>query len=652
MRKAQILAEYRSRIGCTLQGQRKQARCRQRGGCRLKQWHGVAQIRQQIAGKHQIGLLRPWQQKGDGIRSFKFAIDRLPPCLRQHGVAEIAADQLCAKFCKTGTDEAGTATEIEGGGESRRTRLVAADGLDSFAKTMRPVIIQRAGEMRVEAARILVEQRHDIGRRHIPIRRFPSESRKEQARAQPVVRLDGERPEEGRRGIGQARRKPRLAELKPGRRVGRGAFDRLLEHLDSGRMVAIGDATAAIGKATVGDEIAGGLVGCTHAGSRIWVSGRVESNRGAHERDDGRPAASYVDPMASLKPTDILKITPQGLYCPPGDFHVDPIRPVPRALITHGHADHARIGHAHVLATAQTLAIMAVRYGEDFAGSSQAAALGERLTVGGTTVSFHPAGHVLGSAQIAIEAGGVRIVASGDYKRAPDPTCLPFEVIPCDVFITEATFGLPVFRFGDTGIEVEKLLRSVSLFPDRAHLVGAYSLGKAQRVVALIRAAGYDRPIFMHGAMERLMAFYAEMGIPLGEMRKVSLKDRAKLGGEIVLCPPSALKDLWSRRFPDPVAAFASGWMRTKARARQKGIELPLVISDHADWPGLCATIDQTGAAEIWVTHGQEDALVHWCRATGRIAKPLHMIGYGDEGDTGEGQPEDGTAGAFAETAA
>ena len=337
-----------------------------------------------------------------------------------------------------------------------------------------------------------------------------------------------------------------------------------------------------------------------------------------------------------LRPTDILKITPQGLYCPPGDFHIDPIRPVPRALITHGHADHARAGHDAVLATEETLAIMATRYGENFAQTTQIATLGEIVTIGDTVVSFHPAGHVFGSAQIAIEAGGTRIVASGDYKRAADPTCLPFEVVPCDVFITEATFGLPVFQFGDTRDEIAKLLHSLQLFPERAHLVGAYSLGKAQRVVALIREAGYDKTIFMHGAMERLMGFYAERGIPLGPLQKVLATERGKLAGEIILCPPSALKDLWSRRFPDPVAAFASGWMRTKARARQKGIELPLVISDHADWNGLCKTIAETGASEIWVTHGQEDALVHWCQSQGLKAKPLHMIGYGDEGDVSD----------------
>ncbi|KQP10046.1 MAG: ligase-associated DNA damage response exonuclease [Methylobacterium sp.] len=338
--------------------------------------------------------------------------------------------------------------------------------------------------------------------------------------------------------------------------------------------------------------------------------------------------------------SDLLTLTREGLYCPLGDFHVDPTWPVPRALITHGHADHARAGHGQVLATGQTLRIMAVRYGEDFCTTRQEAHLGEDIRIGDVTVRFAPAGHVLGSAQIAIQARGVRVVVSGDYKRAPDPTCLPFEVMPCDVFITEATFGLPVFRMPDTRDEVQKLLDSVALFPERAHIVGAYALGKAQRVMALLRQAGYDRPIYLHGAMEKLTELYKQEGIPLGETPKVVAAERGKLHGAIVLCPPSAIQDVWSRKFPDPVASFASGWMRVRARARQKGAELPLCISDHSDWPDLCRTIRETGAGEVWVTHGQEDALVHWCGTQGIKAKPLHLLGYGDDGEAEPGVAE------------
>jgi putative mRNA 3-end processing factor len=331
-----------------------------------------------------------------------------------------------------------------------------------------------------------------------------------------------------------------------------------------------------------------------------------------------------------MRPEDILALTPAGVCCKRGGFHIDPTRPVEKALITHGHSDHARAGHGAVLATRETLDIMRLRYGGNFADATQAVSYGETLTLGGTRVSFHPAGHVLGSAQILVEAGGHRIVASGDYKDVADPTCAPFEVVPCDTFITEATFGLPVFRHHDAVGEIGKLLHSVALFPDRAHLVGAYSLGKAQRVIAMLRAAGYDKPVYLHGAMETITRYYQSRGIELGPVELVRGARKAELAGTITICPPSAMGDLWSRRFPDPVVAFASGWMRVRARARQRGVTLPLVISDHADWDGLTATIDATGASEVWVTHGQEDALVHWCTARGLKARPLD-IGYGDE---------------------
>ena len=334
-----------------------------------------------------------------------------------------------------------------------------------------------------------------------------------------------------------------------------------------------------------------------------------------------------------MRPEDILVPTPAGVCCKLGGFHIDPTRPVERALITHAHSDHARAGHGAVLATQETLDLMRLRYGENFAGSIQPARYGESVSLGGAKVTFHPAGHVLGSAQIAVEANGLRVVASGDYKNVPDPTCAPFELVPCDVFITEATFALPVFRHGDADGEIAKLLHSVALFPERAHLVGAYSLGKAQRVIALLRKAGYEAPIYLHGAMESITRYYAGRGIALGELRAVRGASKAELAGTITLCPPSALNEIWARRFPDPVTAFASGWMRIRARARQNGVALPLVISDHADWDGLTATVTATGAGEIWVTHGQEDALVHWCATRGLKARPLDIVGYGEEDD-------------------
>src|SRR5436309_4676817 len=196
-----------------------------------------------------------------------------------------------------------------------------------------------------------------------------------------------------------------------------------------------------------------------------------------------------------MRPLDILIPTAAGRCCRRGGFHIDPVRPVERAVITHGHSDHARPGHGAVLATQETLDMMRLRYGDNFARTTQAVRYGEKLRVGDICIKFHPAGHVLGSAQIAVSCKDTCIVASGDYKDAPDPTCAPFEVVPCDVFITEATFGLPVFRHGNAALEVRKLLASVALFPERAHLVGAYSLGKAQRVFAMIRQTGYDGPI-------------------------------------------------------------------------------------------------------------------------------------------------------------
>jgi putative mRNA 3-end processing factor len=249
---------------------------------------------------------------------------------------------------------------------------------------------------------------------------------------------------------------------------------------------------------------------------------------------------------------------------------------------------------------------------------------------------------VLGSAQVRVECNGLRVVASGDYKDVADPTCAPFEPVACDVFITEATFGLPVFRHHDAEGEIARLLRSLALFPERAHLLGAYTLGKAQRLMAMLRAARYEKAIYIHGAVEAVTRYYQRRGIDLGQIELVRGANKADLAGQIIICPPSAMGDLWSRRFPDPVMAFASGWMRVRARARQRGVTLPLVISDHADWDGLTATIAATGASEIWVTHGQEDALVHWCRSKGLKARPLDIVGYGDEeeGDVAAGEAE------------
>lgn len=336
-----------------------------------------------------------------------------------------------------------------------------------------------------------------------------------------------------------------------------------------------------------------------------------------------------------MNPRDLLHSRPEGLYCPKGDFFIDPVRPVARALITHGHADHARAGHSAVMATRETLDIMEIRYGAEFAGSRQEAQLGQTVRLDGVEVTFHPAGHVLGSAQICVEHGGLRIVASGDYKRSRDPTCLPFEPIQCDVFVTEATFALPVFVHPPAADEIGRLLKSRDQFPERTHIVGAYGLGKAQRVIAHLRESGYSAPIPIHGAVQRLCEYYQARGLDLGPLEPATTDDTAAAprAGAIVIAPPSAISDRWSRRFADPVAAFASGWMRIRQRARQRGVELPLIISDHADWTELTRTIIDTGAEEVWVTHGREEALVRWCELNGIVARPLHLTGYEDEAE-------------------
>ena len=337
-------------------------------------------------------------------------------------------------------------------------------------------------------------------------------------------------------------------------------------------------------------------------------------------------------PSATPKPESWVRVMPQGLYVEPGNFFIDPTRPVERAVVTHGHADHARPGNRHVLATPGTLAIMQARYGDD-AGALQALDYDAPIEIDGVRLWLAPAGHVLGSAQAVVEWRGCRVVVSGDYKRRFDPTCAPFEVVTCDVFVTEATFGLPVFRHPPDDEEIAKVLRSLELFPDRAHLIGVYALGKCQRVIMLLRHAGYDRPIYIHGALENLCNLYRRLGVELGELRMATDATKEELKGQIVLSPPAASSDRWSRRLPDPITAVASGWMRVRQRARQRGVELPLVISDHADWDELLQTMQDVEAGEIWVTHGREEALIHAAGLMGKRARALALVGYEDEED-------------------
>jgi putative mRNA 3-end processing factor len=325
-----------------------------------------------------------------------------------------------------------------------------------------------------------------------------------------------------------------------------------------------------------------------------------------------------------------IKAHPEGIYVAPADAWIDPSQPKARAWITHGHSDHARAGHGAVLATPETLAIMEVRCGPQ---NAQPIAYDETVRVGDVSVRFVPAGHVLGSAQIVMEHGGERVVVSGDYKRRPDPTCPCFVPVPCDIFITEATFGLPVFRHPETGSEIDRLLHRLHSDPSRCVLVGAYALGKAQRIITELRARGHDDPIYFHGAIERLNQLYESFGIELGELRHASGATKQDMAGHIVIAPPSALNDRWSRRLPDPVTAMASGWMRIRQRARQRNVELPLIISDHADWDELTMTIRELEPAEVWITHGREEALMHWCTTHQIKACELNLVGHEDEDD-------------------
>jgi putative mRNA 3-end processing factor len=321
---------------------------------------------------------------------------------------------------------------------------------------------------------------------------------------------------------------------------------------------------------------------------------------------------------------------PEGIYVRPADAWIDPSEPKPKAMITHGHSDHARGGHGAVLATSETLAIMECRYGPQ---PGQPIAYGDPLRVGEVDVSFVPAGHVLGSAQIVLEHKGEKVVVSGDYKRRSDPTCACFVPVPCDIFISEATFGLPVFRHPETGSEIDRLLHRLHADPSRCVLVGAYALGKAQRIITELRVRGHEDPIYFHGAIERLNQLYESFGVRLGELRHTAQATKQEMAGHIVIAPPGALNDRWSRRLPDPVTAMASGWMRIRQRARQRNVELPLVISDHADWDELTMTIRELEPSEVWITHGREEALKHWCMTHQIKACELNLVGYEDEDD-------------------
>ncbi|PKV12551.1 ligase-associated DNA damage response exonuclease [Xanthomonas prunicola] len=326
---------------------------------------------------------------------------------------------------------------------------------------------------------------------------------------------------------------------------------------------------------------------------------------------------------------DLVVLGPEGLYCPQGDFHIDPWRPVRRAVITHGHGDHARSGMGEYHCTRESLSILQWRLGEQVYHTH---ADGEAFQLGRARVSLHPAGHVLGSAQVRIEVDGEVWVASGDYKRQPDPTCKPFEVVPCDTFITEATFGLPVYRWPDTSDVAADIAawRRECAERGEAAILYCYALGKAQRVLAELRA-WETQPALLHGAVAVGVEVYRQAGIPMLETQPVSEHARgADYAGQLVIAPPSAAGSAWIRRFRSAQQGFASGWMRIRGNRRRRNYDRGFVVSDHADWPDLLRTIEETGAQRVIATHGNTDALIQHLRERG-VAAEAFRTDFGAE---------------------
>lgn len=325
---------------------------------------------------------------------------------------------------------------------------------------------------------------------------------------------------------------------------------------------------------------------------------------------------------------DLITVTPQGLYCPPGDFHIDPWRPVARAVITHGHSDHARYGSQRYLCQKDCAPILRKRLGDV---GIEALDYGARIDVNGVTVSLHPAGHVLGSAQVRIEYKGQVWVASGDYKTEPDGVSAPFEPVRCHVFISESTFGLPIYRWRSQPEiigEIDDWWRE-NAQAGRASVIFAYGLGKAQRIIGNVDAS--IGPILCHGAIEPINAIYRAQGVALPETKSVSdFPDKAALSSALVIAPPSAAGSTWLKRFGEHSDAFASGWMQIRGNRRRRGVDQGFALSDHADWPGLLDAIHATGAERVYATHGAVGALTRFLRETGLDARMLQTE-YGDE---------------------
>ena len=323
----------------------------------------------------------------------------------------------------------------------------------------------------------------------------------------------------------------------------------------------------------------------------------------------------------------LLINTAEGLYCPAAQAWIDPHRPVTRALITHAHADHAKPGCDEYWATTSSAGILRQRLGQSI--NLRTLNYKQQQQIGNAVVSFHSAGHVLGSAQIRLEVNGEVWVVTGDYKRCPDPSCEPFDPVPCDVLITEATFALPIYRWSHGSTLAHSIKEWWQGDRSRPSLLICYAFGKAQRVMAELAAIGVDDEVLLHGAVETVTRHYRDLSVPMVPSRPVSeLPRKESLAGRLVLAPPSAHRSSWMRRFPAPQTAFASGWMAVRGARRRKGYERGFVLSDHADWQGLIRTVKESGAQRVYVTHGQNDVLARYLNEVEGIqAAPLAALG-------------------------
>ncbi|MEM9292661.1 MAG: ligase-associated DNA damage response exonuclease [Acidobacteriota bacterium] len=344
--------------------------------------------------------------------------------------------------------------------------------------------------------------------------------------------------------------------------------------------------------------------------------------------------------------SELLTLTPEGLYCPPADLYIDPWRPVHRAVVTHAHADHARPGSGGYVVSESSQGLMRRRLGAE--AVLEPLPFGAEQRFGSVRLSLHPAGHVLGSAQVRLEANGVVVVISGDYKREADRSCEPFEVVPCDVFLTEATFALPVFSWEPTEATARRVLAwwRENAAAGRTSLLLAYALGKAQRLLAELRAlerAGEELPasreVVTHGAVEGLTAIYRQGGIEMLPTVSVAQVEKGSEGfaGRLVVAPPSAFGSPWARRFRPLRSGFASGWMRLRGNRRRRGYDAGFVLSDHADWRGLLSTVAETGARRVLTTHGYSEVLARALRHRGLDATALRAPGLRAEGAATEG---------------